>query len=563
MTEQLLKALAITSLTGSALTLFITLIKPLTKRIFGYKWHYYIWLTVLIVMILPVRFTLPNEHNISDPTITVKIQPSSNNGMKLTDGTQDMIITPNAAPHSPIKEGTKFLTQIIENKANTISVVWLVGLFIVLSVNVIGYFRLIHKVQKKSVIISCPEIQNYIKRKITVRTCKDLTSPFIMGIFHPSLILPDTELTQEQLDNILMHETTHLNRNDILYKWFLSVVKAIHWFNPVVYYLSKQINAECEISCDLSVVKNMNDIQTESYVNTIISLLSAERTKSIPLTTGMTGSKKILMARFLMIKNRFAVKKQFMLISAVSAVLIFVLTISTSGFLNGKFITFNDSIKHISYKPNKDNMIPEYKTDYADSDSITQTEAPTLPEDINETPAVTAADTPLPINTAQAPDNITGDNASIGNTQLEKSEAVDNSSTGVDKRMNFSSIADAEKYLQSGGVTEVDKNSFKSGSNYIVNDYSFENSRKEKIHDISSNINGEVSIYFVSNTNDSLMNVSFKDSQTNDEVHSAVILTGNERIYKFTGLDPSKNYEIELTDMTDGDYQVDGQYIIF
>lgn len=58
MAEQLLKSVLITSLAGTALAALIILLKPFTKRIFGSAWHYYIWLTVLIVMILPVRFTV-------------------------------------------------------------------------------------------------------------------------------------------------------------------------------------------------------------------------------------------------------------------------------------------------------------------------------------------------------------------------------------------------------------------------------------------------------------------------------------------------------------------------
>lgn len=68
------------------------------------------------------------------------------------------------------------------------------------------------------------------------------------------LILPDRELSGEALNNILRHEMMHFKRKDILYKWFVALVKCVHWFNPVAYYIAKQINIECEISCDLAVV---------------------------------------------------------------------------------------------------------------------------------------------------------------------------------------------------------------------------------------------------------------------------------------------------------------------
>ena len=61
MLSEIFKALLITSLAGSCLAAVITLAKPITKKVFGCSWHYYVWLAVLAVMILPVRFTLPQK----------------------------------------------------------------------------------------------------------------------------------------------------------------------------------------------------------------------------------------------------------------------------------------------------------------------------------------------------------------------------------------------------------------------------------------------------------------------------------------------------------------------
>lgn len=288
MMGEILKALLITSLAGSALAAAVTLLKPLTKRIFGYNWHYYIWLAVLVVMILPVRFTVPSGEN-ADIPIVRQARTVQTNEISDAAPAQNAVA---AEPQSAAQSKAALLGQIIRNGINIFGAVWFFGMIISLLISVIGYLRLARRIHKNSAVISCPEIGRYTKRKITVRVCGGLSSPFVMGILMPSLVLPNKKLTPRQLDNILLHETTHLKRNDILYKWFAAVVKAIHWFNPIVYYVTRQINAECEISCDLSVVKDMTAEQRTDYVNTIISLLSANRPKSIPLTTGMTGSKK-------------------------------------------------------------------------------------------------------------------------------------------------------------------------------------------------------------------------------------------------------------------------------
>ena len=53
------KAFLLTSLVGTALTLLLTAIKPITRKFLSSKWHYYLWLIVLVAMIVPFRFTEP------------------------------------------------------------------------------------------------------------------------------------------------------------------------------------------------------------------------------------------------------------------------------------------------------------------------------------------------------------------------------------------------------------------------------------------------------------------------------------------------------------------------
>ena len=334
MAEQILRAILITTLAGSFLTTVITLLKPITRNLFGFSWHYYIWLAVLATMILPIRFTIPSSQTVNIPIGNAQQTHSVQTEETITaDNPQVQRNTNTTQKQSAIQNGTAILRQIINNRTNILGAIWLLGMLLMLFINIVGYLRLIGRVRKKSVIISCPEIQNYTKRKITVRTCENLSSPFMMGIFRPSLVLPNIELTPEQLDHLPRHEMTHFKRNDILYKWFATLVKCIHWFNPTVYYAAKQINMECEISCDLSVVSNMSKNEERSYVNTIISLLAANKSKSIPLTTGMTGNKNMLKRRFTMIRNKKIPSKMMSVLSAFIAVVMLSTTVFASGVL--------------------------------------------------------------------------------------------------------------------------------------------------------------------------------------------------------------------------------------
>lgn len=65
MLEKFFQAMFLTSCIGTALSLILLMLKPVTKKYFSSNWHYYIWLAVLLVMVLPVRFHLP----IAAPTV--------------------------------------------------------------------------------------------------------------------------------------------------------------------------------------------------------------------------------------------------------------------------------------------------------------------------------------------------------------------------------------------------------------------------------------------------------------------------------------------------------------
>ena len=332
MIGELFKALLITSLAGSALAVVISLLRPITKKLFGYSWHYYIWLCVLFVMLMPVRF---NVNPMPAPNIaTQTIQTQQEAVSEQPETTENIVQTAPAQKPQLLQKATVIWDRIIYNRMNILACVWLIGAMALMLLNVLRYIRLNIKISKNSEVISCPETRAYTDRKINVRVWENIASPFMTGIFRPTLILPKTELSGEQLHNILRHEMTHFKRHDILYKWFAEFVKCIHWFNPISWYVSKQIASECEISCDMSVTKNMSDSEEMSYVSTILSLLPTGKSKQLPLTTQMASSKKFLKRRFIMIKNKKTTSRFMSVISAVIAAIMLSTTVFASGVLS-------------------------------------------------------------------------------------------------------------------------------------------------------------------------------------------------------------------------------------
>ena len=343
---QIFTALLLTSGIGTALALILTFLKPITRKVFSGGWHYYMWLVVLLVMVLPIRLNLP-EKPVTTPliseTVTITDNQDENTDIPIIN-TQPELITPEQ-PTQPEKTST---IQTIKNFLNTnlqlFSFIWLIGVVLLFLIKITGYLVFLIKIHKHSETVSCPDVKAYTNRIIKTRVSDTICSPLMIGVIRPTLLLPKTDITPEQLQNVLAHEMTHVRRNDILYKWFASIVKCIHWFNPAIYFIGKQINIDCEISCDLAVVKEMDEQQEKGYVETILSLLTHNNSKAIPLTTGMTGNKETLKRRFTMIKNRKRIGKITQILSTILAVVILATTVFTSGVLATAVFEDNSNI---------------------------------------------------------------------------------------------------------------------------------------------------------------------------------------------------------------------------
>ena len=349
---QMFTALLLTSVIGTVLALILTLLKPITRKVFSGGWHYYMWLVVLLVMVLPIRVSLPEKPVTTPPiseTVTITDNQTENIETPIIIETQPEQIIQEQATQPEKVSTVQVIKDFLSGKVLLFSLIWLMGAVLLFLIKIVSYLVFLIKIHKHSELISCPEVKAYTNRKIRTRVSDTICSPLMIGIIRPTLLLPKTNITPEQLHNVLAHEMTHLKRNDILYKWFVSIVKCVHWFNPAIYFISKQINTDCEISCDLAVVKEMNEQQEKGYVETILSLLTHNNSKEIPMTTGMTGNKETLKRRFTMIKKRIKVSKKVAIISGILAVMILATTVFASGVFNGTFLkTYNNSLMEVN-----------------------------------------------------------------------------------------------------------------------------------------------------------------------------------------------------------------------
>ncbi|MCI8844598.1 MAG: M56 family metallopeptidase [Oscillospiraceae bacterium] len=80
-----------------------------------------------------------------------------------------------------------------------------------------------------------------VKRPVELCVNPLVSPPLLLGFFHPCIVLPGVDISEKDFDYIVLHELTHYKRLDIFYKWMVQVTVCLHWFNPLVHLMSREI----------------------------------------------------------------------------------------------------------------------------------------------------------------------------------------------------------------------------------------------------------------------------------------------------------------------------------
>lgn len=94
-------------------------------------------------------------------------------------------------------------------------------------------------------------------KNISIAISNEIISPCIAGVLRPVILLPAciTGLSAEEITAILSHELAHIRRFDWLVNIFQMIIESLLFFNPAVWWVSRQIRLEREAACDQYAVK--------------------------------------------------------------------------------------------------------------------------------------------------------------------------------------------------------------------------------------------------------------------------------------------------------------------
>ena len=267
--KQILLTLCSLSLSGSLLILLLLLLKPLLRKHLGHSIPYYLWLIPLLRLLLPI---FPWGH-LFHPLFS---RPQAPELEAVWFMPPDMAIAgaPAHALPSPVEVGPTLPLTLI------CFLLWISVAFCLLIRTLWGYVRCLNSLRHAGYPAN-PETQAAydtvchtlkLRHPPTLLVCPSLRSPMQAGIFHPMILLPTDRLDAANLSPIFFHELTHYRQLDSCYKWLVEVATCLHWFNPLVYVMRREVTQTCELSCDERVLHHLDPSGRLAYGATILSL---------------------------------------------------------------------------------------------------------------------------------------------------------------------------------------------------------------------------------------------------------------------------------------------------
>ena len=263
------------SITATWLALAVMVLRPVLKKAPR-------WLTVAmwglvglrlvcpfsvesVLSLIPSAETVPQE-------IVFSQAPAIHSGLPFVNNTVNPVISGSLAPTAQV------------NPVQTIvfwaSVVWLMGLGVMLCYSLISYLLLRRRVRVS------------LRHRDNIYFCDAVETPFILGIFRPRIYLP-SGMDPARMDYVTAHEQAHIHRKDHWWKPIGFFLLAVYWFNPLMWLGYILLCRDIELACDEKVIKELDNENRANYTEALVACSIHRRSiAACPLAFGEVGVKE-------------------------------------------------------------------------------------------------------------------------------------------------------------------------------------------------------------------------------------------------------------------------------
>lgn len=275
------------SLMGSILIVLIILVRLTFKKRLSTHCQYLIWFMLIVRLIIP--YAPESSISIFNVFLHLNIKTWPGHVIGVQTNSQATWSTDSQLPISTTVNDADDYTHRIErsffdSNENIVLGIWLIGALslTIYTITLTARMRRILKNGAKVTDVGAIGLFEECKLALNIKSTPVLIessvirSPMAAGTLRPHIILPSgivTELSQEKLRFIILHELAHLQRKDIYVNWITTLLQIFHWFNPLMWYAFNQMREDRELACDANVLSVLKPDEYKSYGDAIICLL--------------------------------------------------------------------------------------------------------------------------------------------------------------------------------------------------------------------------------------------------------------------------------------------------
>lgn len=214
-------------------------------------------------------------------------------------GLAGIILNPETTLTKAFYTGRKW----VDDSLPYFSFTYLVVIFLMLLRHAIYYRRLkemrslgLHRIQPRLKLFAANTAAHLgIRKKVMVWLSESIDTPVTIGFFKPIILIPlatINHLTIEQVEAVLLHELSHIRRNDYLINLFITWAGIVFFFNPFSRLLIRHIRREREHCCDDLVLQFQYNPQ--DYALALLSL-EKKRQQDVGLALAAIGKNQPLL----------------------------------------------------------------------------------------------------------------------------------------------------------------------------------------------------------------------------------------------------------------------------
>ncbi|HBJ87098.1 MAG TPA: hypothetical protein DDZ88_25210 [Verrucomicrobiales bacterium] len=114
-----------------------------------------------------------------------------------------------------------------------------------------------------------------VKMPVSILLMPAGTTPAMVGVRRPKLLLPEdweSRFDDRSLRHVVLHELLHVKQHDLLWNWAAIAVQALHWFNPLVWFVVSRFQADRELRCDAGALALLSPAERLDYGHTLLRI---------------------------------------------------------------------------------------------------------------------------------------------------------------------------------------------------------------------------------------------------------------------------------------------------